>query len=196
MNANRLARMYDRLTVWERIPLLIAADARGDDTEYQRLLDTSPPRAWHFSEHLLAEQALHLLAMTYIVEQLDAAASYFFALFQLGNDPQPEHWLLPAESAAYFFTANAAAWRRFCADLDIAPNVLTTANHHGWLLPFCEERMPSNAPSAEALRARLQKAGFDAARLVMTKSLLAGWRDALRAMTRHAPPPIAKEEEP
>src|SRR5262245_2318474 len=90
----------------------------------------------------------------------------------MGNDPHPEDCLLPAESAAYFFAANAEAWKQFCADLNVAPDVLTAANHRGWLLRYCEERMPANAPAAEALLARLPK-DHTAQQLVTTESLLA-----------------------
>ena len=48
MSANGLARLYGRLTIWERIPLLLAAEARGDEAEYRRLFNSSAPRAWRF----------------------------------------------------------------------------------------------------------------------------------------------------
>jgi hypothetical protein len=195
MNDKPLARLYDRLTIWERIPLLLAAEARGDEAEHRRLVDSSPLRTWRASEHLLAEQALHLLALIYVGEQLDAAASYFYALWQLddADDPRPEDWLLlMIDVSAYFFTANAEAWRRFCRELDIAADALTAANHQGWFLPFCEERMPAHAPTAEAVQARLRKAGRDVSQLVTADRLLARWRSRLRAMTRHAPPDNGK----
>src|SRR5262249_53179238 len=130
MNTSGLTRLYDRLTVWERIPLLLAAEARGGKREHRRLFDASPLRVWHFSEHLLAEQALHVLALMYAGEQLDAAASYFFAYFLMGNadDRRPHDWLLLAESAAYVFVVNADAWRRFGVELGIDADTLTAAN--------------------------------------------------------------------
>jgi hypothetical protein len=193
MNTNRLVRLDDRLTVWERIPLLLAANGRGDEAECRRLIDTSPPRAWHFPEYLLAEQAVHVLTMTSVAEQLDAALSHFFALFPMTNDAHPDDWALSADATAYYFTKNAEAWKRFCADLDIVPQVLTSANYRGWLLHYCEGRRPANAPSVEVLQALLRKEGRDATHLVTTESLLVGWREALRAMTRQAPPPNVKE---
>lgn len=42
MNTNTLVRHYDRLTPWERVALVMAAVARGDETERQRLADTAP----------------------------------------------------------------------------------------------------------------------------------------------------------
>jgi hypothetical protein len=196
MNPNGLARLYDRLTVWERIGLLIAADARGDGAEYRRLFDTSPPRTWRFPAHLIAEHALHVLAMIYVGEQLDAAAGYFHALWRMGDaaDPRPQDWLHAADASAYFFAANADAWRRFCAELDIAPDALTAANHRGWFLRYCEENLPANAPTAKALLARFRESGRDVPQLVTADDLLADWRNLLRGMTRHAPRGTGKGE--
>jgi hypothetical protein len=182
-----LTQFYDRLTVWERIPLLIAADARKDEAEYGRLFATSPVRTWRFSEHLMAEMALHTLALTYIGEQLDAAANYFFALWRLEDpaDPRPDDWLLAAESAAYFFTANAEAWRQFCDGLGIAPGELTAANRGGLFLAYCKERMPENAPTAEALSARFARNGRDVTQLVTAEELLASWQELFGPMTAY-----------
>jgi hypothetical protein len=196
MNAQGLARLYDRLTVWERIPLLIAAHARGDDAEYRRLFDASPRRTWHLSEHLLDEQALHVSAFIYIGEQLEAAACYFFDLLKslVPDDRCPEDWLIDAEACAYFFAANAEAWRRFCSDLGIASESLTAANHTGWFLRYCEETMPANAPTMEALQARFRERGYDVSQLVTAEKLLASWRRLLQAMTSHAPKEAGKGE--
>jgi len=42
MNTASLARHYDALTPWERWPLLIAAEARADDVEHDRLAQSAP----------------------------------------------------------------------------------------------------------------------------------------------------------
>jgi hypothetical protein len=187
MNVNGLNRLYDRLRIWERIPLMVAAGARGDTAEYDRLFGASPMRTWHFPEHLLAEQALHVLAMMYVGEQLDAAGSYFFALWCMGgaDDPERGDWLLAAEGCAYFFTVNAEAWGRFCSELGIAPDSLTAANHCGWFLPYCLDRMPALAPTPQALEARFREMGRDVPQIVTADALLARWRDLLQNMTRH-----------
>ena len=123
MNVNRLAQLYPRFTIWERIRLFLAASHRSDDHEYRRLFTTSPMQTWHFSEHMLAEAAVHVLALIYISEQLDAATNYFFPLWKLqdADDPQPEHWRQAVEVYAYVFTANAEACRRFCHGLGVEP---------------------------------------------------------------------------
>jgi hypothetical protein len=184
MNANGLIRLYDRLTVWERIPLLLAAQARGDDAEYRRLFSASAVRTWHFSEHLPTEQALHVLAPQYVGEQLDAAANYFFALWRMedADDPQPEDWRLVADACAYFFVANTEAWRRICSELSITPETLIAGNYRGWFLGYCEQHMPVNAPTAEALQARLRESGRAVPQLVTADHLLGSWRNLLQKM--------------
>jgi hypothetical protein len=137
-----------------------------------------------------------MLALIYVGEQLDAAASYFFNLWQTQDpeDPRPEEWLVGAEAWAYFFAANAEAWRRFCADLGIVSESLTAANHTGWFLRYCEENLPANAPMAEALQARFRESGREVPQLVTAEKLLASWRSLLQAMTSHAPRQAGKEE--
>jgi hypothetical protein len=196
-NAKDLSKLYNRLTIWERIPLLFAAEARADNAEHGRLFNSSRIRLWHLPEHLLAEQALHVLALIYVGEQLDAAASYFHALWRLADStyPRSEEWLLIAEVNAYTFTANADAWRRFCTELGIQPESLVAANYFGWFLGYCEENMPRNAPSANALEERIRVAGLFDSQLVSADDLLASWHEMLRNMTGHSPRAARSEEQ-
>jgi hypothetical protein len=114
-----------------------SAEARKDDAEYRRLFEASALRTWRSSEHLLVEQALHVLALLYAGEQLDAAAGYFFVMWQMDDvdPPQSENWLLSAQACAYFFAANADAWRQFCSELSIAPEDLTDGCQSPELVP-------------------------------------------------------------
>jgi hypothetical protein len=186
----QLDRLYHRLTVRERIPLLVAAEARGDDVESRRLSETSPIQTWWFSEHLIYEQALHVLALIYIGEQLDAAATYFFAHWRMDVDDERsvEHWGRIAQAEAYFFTANSEAWRRLCAELGVDANDLIAANHNGRMLKNCEQQMPSHAPSAETMQSLLRDANCEPADIVTVDHLLKSWRRLLGACTRHALP--------
>src|SRR2546430_4838607 len=140
MNTTQLARLYDRLTVWERIPLLIAAQARKDDPEYERLLNASPVRTWRVPEHFPVELAVNVMALVYVGEQLAAAGTYFFTLHQMADadDAVAKDWRLAAEISAYLSAANLDAWRRFCSDIGITAETLTSANHHSWFLRYCE----------------------------------------------------------
>ena len=111
------------------------------------------------------------------------------------DEPVPGDWHLAAESCAFFFAANLDAWRRFCSELGIAPDVLRAGNHRGWLLHYCEGHLPANAPTAAALQARFRENGQDAPQLATADSLLASWRDLLQAMTRHAPRKVGTGEQ-
>jgi hypothetical protein len=186
MKMRRLAGMYDRLSVWERIPLLLAADARADDVEYRRLFDSAPPQAHEFPDHLLVEQGLHVLTLIYVTEQLDAAASYFFAVFQMPHD-ETDDWLFAASAAAYFFATNAAAWRTFCEELSLSPETLVAASYRGGFLKLIEEGMIERAPTAEELRSLRLAAGRSDEPLVTTADLVESWKSTLLAMNRHAP---------
>jgi hypothetical protein len=42
MNTKGLARHYAILTPWERLPLILAASARGDEQERSRLATSAP----------------------------------------------------------------------------------------------------------------------------------------------------------
>jgi hypothetical protein len=189
MTTPGLAKWYDRLTDGERLPLLLAAQARGDAAEYRRLVQNSPVRAWRFAEHLWAEIALHVLALTSVGAQLDAAAGFFFDRWRSGNadDLRLSDRLLAADARAYSFAANAEAWRRFCAGLGVAPAALTAANHRGWFLRYCEEHLPAHAPTAEAARAQIPESSRDGRELVTADDLLARWRRLWQEMTGPAP---------
>jgi hypothetical protein len=47
MNSNSLARHYNKLTPWERVPLIIAAGLRDDGTERERLVSSAPTNLFH-----------------------------------------------------------------------------------------------------------------------------------------------------
>ena len=147
MKKHELSQYYDRLSVWERIRLLIEAYSRRDETEATSLLRSSPQRSYQLSEHELPELVLHNLASTYIGEQLDAAAHYFFALWRYEHSPDPHRheWLQAAQADADFFRANAEIWRQFCSEQGLSAESLTAVNHGGLFLRYCEEHMPDRA---------------------------------------------------
>jgi hypothetical protein len=76
MNANALAKHYDRLEPEERFRLILAADARGDDAEQNRLCQTAPRVTLSFSHHAPWAHAFHQLATLAYVELLDEVARH------------------------------------------------------------------------------------------------------------------------
>ncbi len=189
MTAHRLIGLYDQLAVWERIPLLLSAQARKDDVEYVRLFDASPIRSWKFAGHLLAEQALHIQALEYITQQLDLAGTYFFGLFKLltADPPGDPQLALIVNASAYLFKVRHQAWQRFCDELKIPATALVAGNQEGWFLSYCEEHMPE--PPVDELLDQLRDSGIEMPKLVTVETILANWKASLKSMTRHAPPP-------
>jgi hypothetical protein len=171
MNAPKLAKLYDRLTALERLPLILAAEFRGDEAEVNRLQQSAPSEIWWFPDYLMPNMALQTLSQMYIVEQLDHLANYWHARwrFDLQLDSQPEDWLLSADVAAY--------------ELNIDSGKLTAGNYLGWILQYCEEQMPKVAPSPEAITAQLRRYGHKDGTLVTADSLLESWRSLFRKMT-------------
>jgi hypothetical protein len=184
-NAKAITGLYDRLQVWERIPLMIAAEARNDDAEYQRLTRSSPVIPSLLPAHGLSEVSIHVSALAYVCEQLDAAANHFLALWSIDGSQDPEEWLLIADTYAFFFASNAQAWRQYCSELSIASEALVGLNHHGWLLRYCEEKMPANAPSAQDLQARWLQIKGETLTLVTVNQLVEKWHRQLLDTVRY-----------
>src|SRR5262249_47266915 len=69
MNTDRLARHYATLTPAERLPLIMAASARGDEAEYEHLARSAPrvylqaPDTFYLAEALLLATSLHMMEL-------------------------------------------------------------------------------------------------------------------------------------
>lgn len=87
MNANAVAKHYDRLTPEERFRLIYAAGARGDDAEQDRLKNAGGRMTVSVSDHWPYGQAFDQLALLVFIELLDTAATYLEAL-QMSDDAE------------------------------------------------------------------------------------------------------------
>jgi hypothetical protein len=183
MTSTGLTKLYAHLLPRERLPLILAAQARGDESEQQRLAASAPVRVWRLPDYAIGDLAANVLALVYVSEQLDYAANYWHALWRLedADDADPATWRLAADVSAYVFARNAEAWRSFWQELHIDADALSAANHHGWLLRYCEERMPGVAPTREELAARLRRHGADDPQPVTADDLRASWRQLFEA---------------
>ncbi len=80
MNTSSLARQYEKLTPWERLPLILAASARGDEQEHSRLVLSAPRVGYRVPDHFGLAVAFQELTWLHLLEALDLAANYFQAL--------------------------------------------------------------------------------------------------------------------
>jgi hypothetical protein len=125
MNTKGLAKLYDRLQPWERVPLWLAAGGRYDEAEQQRLARSAPRSAFNVADSHGLHQALHMAAVRHMMVQLDLAGWLWFAFGTLATELENDgpRWQA-LRMVAFEFTSNADLWQRFCADAGIDPDVL------------------------------------------------------------------------
>jgi hypothetical protein len=157
-STNGLARMYDKLTPWERLPLLLAARRRGDEVESGRLAATAPKIACQVPDHYGLAQAFTLVSVLHFLE-VSRLATQFFATFALPDDTKKEEEAALDQRVlmAHLFKTNLAGWRQFCATFRFDPDWT-------WrLLPGFEtviraaEVLDGPNPAPERVRAALRR---------------------------------------
>ena len=134
MTTNHLARYYQTLTPWERLPLIVAACERGDAVEEERVARSAPRHGFRVPDYWGLAEGLSDLAKLYLLEQLDAAALYWRLAGVLDQEPlgrpTPEErqrderrWQL-LKMLAYRYVVRADGWRLLCQQMHIDPAVL------------------------------------------------------------------------
>jgi hypothetical protein len=128
-----LAHNYGVLTCWERLPLLVAAAARGDTVEVSRLTRSAPTETFRVTDCRAVVQGLAHLAHSYLLRQLDRVVLIWqmTSLLEhepLGNSKQCEgriddRLLRAARATARCFVVFADAWQLFCERLGIDSEV-------------------------------------------------------------------------
>jgi hypothetical protein len=114
--------MYDKLTPWERLPLLMAARRRGDEGESGRLAATAPKVACQLPDYYGLGQAFTLVSLLHFIEVSRLAAQYF-ATFRLPDDTRKEEQVALDQRVlmAHLFKTTLAGWRQFCAEFRFDP---------------------------------------------------------------------------
>src|SRR5712692_2605299 len=145
MNTNHLAKLYDTLTARERVPLIIAAGARGDQAEQKRLSASAPKETFQVPDYYALAKALDKAADYHLLTLLDLAANFWqwWGLWMTYGlrDPdtagskkgqrrkakadQAEE--LRAEGIVRYyasrFVAHVDGWKQFCSERHIDPEV-------------------------------------------------------------------------
>jgi hypothetical protein len=148
MNANALAKHYDRLTPEERFRLILAASGRGDAAERQRLANAAPRVGFSMPDHSPYGHAFYDLAVFTFIELVEEAACYLDALTLLrgarnlpadegaeGEDAGGEGDGAEAEEAGAGDAKTPARWRHL--DMIMVFGFALRTKAEGWKL-FCE----------------------------------------------------------
>jgi hypothetical protein len=114
--------------------LLVAASARDDAVERDRLARTAPKNGFRVPDYWGLAEGLDDLVKLYLLKQLDLAALYWRFAGLLEQEPlgrpsrqerqrQERRWQL-LKLLAYRYVVRADGWRLLCAELPIDPEVL------------------------------------------------------------------------
>jgi hypothetical protein len=124
MNAARLAKHYDALTAWERTAAILAAAARDDLAEVERLARAALRCGYTVPHHIGHLDGVDLAGFLYLARQLDLACQFEKAAGMLDAYDAEAHDAKTRRSAdrmhnvmrgvAYVMTTHAEAWRRLC----------------------------------------------------------------------------------
>jgi hypothetical protein len=134
VNTDHLARHYEVLTPWERLPLIAAASARADEVEKDRLARSAPKIGFRVPDYWGLAEGLDELVKLYLLGQRDLAALYWRLSGLLDQEPRDRpsrqerrrderRWRL-LKMLAYRYVVRADGWRLLCAELPIDPEVL------------------------------------------------------------------------
>jgi hypothetical protein len=133
MNTDALARQYETLTPWERVPLLLAASARGDQVEVNRLARSAPRQGFWIADFLGLVDGLDDLAKQHLLRQLDLAVCYTQMTTLLESErmssgrrarrEEKRIWQV-LRMVSHRFLAQADGWKQLCAELHIDSEVL------------------------------------------------------------------------
>jgi hypothetical protein len=125
MNTNGLAKHYDKLTAWERLPLILAALNRGDEAELDRLTGSAPTRPAAVPHYFELWGGLTLLTFCHLSVQLELACLLFSASAAAAVPELEEEQALSAiRMIAFRFARAAEAWQLLSADLGMAPEAI------------------------------------------------------------------------
>lgn len=160
-NNGILQKQYDKLTPRERVALILEAAKRGDASERAALQRSAPRLSYRVANHHGTLEALQFVAHTHLIVQLDRALSVAM-LGIMAEDTNTND--LPTQAyraacvGAYAFCMQADAWRAFCAELGIAPELAFYGFDNARLtLEFSEKIAREFAFTFEETRAEMEK---------------------------------------
>jgi hypothetical protein len=134
MTLDSLARHYATLTPAERVPLLLAAAARGDTQECQRLTRSTPTITLRLADCWSLAYGLQHLASSYLLRQLEVGRLFAQVATVLARQVllvrckqacKPDKRTLRfGQALAHQLVVRADGWNRLCKELHIQPALL------------------------------------------------------------------------
>jgi hypothetical protein len=187
MNTKGLAKHYGGLTPWERLPLILAASARGDELERDRLARSAPEVVYRVRDHFGLAMAYREVSQTHYMELLHLAGNYLAALALAETWEEGKHTEKMRRAAlalGYVFGVSLAGWRRFCQEHHLEPEAqVCWACLPGFDTVRWAEAEAERAAFGEEGAARWldETGGGQAVKVPTAEDVAAGLREALKA---------------
>jgi hypothetical protein len=194
MNTNPVARHYGSLTPEERFRLIVAAAARGDQAERERLTNAGQRITLSMPDHAPHGHAFNELALLVFIELLEEAARYLEALDRAddaeeafgeedegeGSPPEDEPDVTADSEPAEDYAGDRPAWQR-SLDLALAFGFTLRTKADAWKL-FCERMSVPPFVGWEYLPGfdRLQRALKVAEQAAFVPEGMVRWLNAIR----------------
>jgi hypothetical protein len=173
VNTNALAKLYDRLTPLERLPLIIAATDRGDNAEADRLARSAPrigvslPDYYGLGDGLMQLSSSHMIAHLDLILEFWLGVSMVVKLDATGagkkQEAERDHFWSVVRMVAYRICVGADAWRRLCGELKIGPETLLRRLPGYQAMQRTEEAARLYAFTSEEAVAYLRQSGGEGA---------------------------------
>jgi hypothetical protein len=131
VNTRGIERHYFELEPVERVALIMAATARGDEHDANRLVETAPRLDWRVPDTFPISQAILEVTLQEHASRLSLAALFYRtqrAADDMADEPTPQAERMEKLVAVYGYLllTQAAGWRLFCADRRLLPDAVVS----------------------------------------------------------------------
>lgn len=125
MNTKILSKHYGALSPAERLSLLMAAGARGDDVEHARVVGAAAWETWRVPDTFGRALAFLAVFSPHRMERLELAALFFkmSALADAAAGDRAARYGDAARLYGYLVRVHGDAWARFCEAESLDPGV-------------------------------------------------------------------------
>jgi hypothetical protein len=183
MNTDALAKLYDRLTPRERLSLIMAANARGDETEENRLARSAPRTTFSVPDFYGLAEGVQNITLFIMIDLLDTAVRFWLAGGKWSesvafkgkrSDASQRELNVSAGLAGYLIKEKLAGWRQFCAEFKADPELLMSFLPGYETVKHTEEAVEMIAFTREETAAWLRNTGDETDEVITAEAVATG----------------------
>jgi hypothetical protein len=163
MNTAGLAKHYQTLSPRERLTLILAAAARGDEEERSGLVKSAPRLAYEVQDHFGLARAFFGASAGHLLRLLDLAVRYIAlpGAAVSGKGKEGDQMQDAAFLLGHLIQVHLAGWRQFCDEHQFDPQVFWSRLPGCDTIKLVEETAEGASFTAEGARQYAQRSGWD-----------------------------------